>query len=110
MLLVLIVYVISALSWGSILFQLSKGIIATFKSNIERPPLLIPLTVASLAIFIESCYFGISAYFSLIGKQNIFMFMHESQNWLLITILIAVSGVLLLFNLNTNNKKRSEVK
>lgn len=105
MLLVLIVYVISALSWGSILLQLTKAIITTFKSQIERPPLLIPLAVASLAIFIESLYFGISAYFSLVGKENIFMFMHESQNWLLITVLIAVSGVLLLVNLNIQNKK-----
>lgn len=105
MLLVLIVYIISALSWGSILLQLSKAIIATVKAKQERPPLLIPLAVASLAIFIESVYFGISAYFSLVGEQNIFMFMYQSQNWFLITILIAVSGVLLLFNLNINNKK-----
>jgi hypothetical protein len=104
-LLVLIVYIISALSWGAILLQLSKAIIATIKNNSERPPLLIPLAVASLAIFIESAYFGTSAYFSLMGRNDIFMFMYQGQNWFLITILIAVSGVLLLFNLNINNKK-----
>lgn len=108
MLLVLIVYIISALSWGSILLQLSKAIVTTIKSKIERPPLLIPLAVASLAIFIESAYFGTSAYFSLMGENNIFMFMYQGQNWFLITILIAVSGVLLLFNLNINNKKGVE--
>jgi hypothetical protein len=70
----------------------------------ERPPLLVPLAVASLAIFIESVYFGISAYFNLTGATNIFMFMHEGQNWFLITLLIALSGVLLLFNLNINTK------
>ena len=105
MLLVLIVYLISALSWGAILFQLSKAIFATMKSNNERPPLLVPLAVASLAIFVESAYFGISAYFSLIGMQNMFMFMYQSQNWFLITLLIAISGVLLLFNLNINNEE-----
>lgn len=105
MLLVLIIYIISALSWGTILLQLSKAIVATIKTNLQRPPLLIPLTVASLAIFIESVYFGISAYFSLIGDNNVFKFMYEGQNLFLVTILIAVSGVSLLFNLNINNKK-----
>lgn len=96
---------ISALSWGAILFQLTKAIVATIKANLERPPLLIPLAVASLAIFVENTYFGLASFFSLIGNADYFMFMFQGQNWFLITILIAVSGVLLLFNLDVNNKK-----
>lgn len=100
MILVLIVYIISALSWGAILLQLSKAIIASIKSNQDRPPLLVPLAVASLAITIENTYFGIASIVVFIGNRDLFMAMFQSQNWFLIGILIAVSGVLLLFNLN----------
>lgn len=104
MLLVLLVYLVSAVSWGAILYQLSKVVIATHKRKIARPPLLVPLAIASLALFIESVYFGSSAYFKMVGNEAMFNASLEESNWFLIKLLIAISGVLLLFNLKIEEK------
>ena len=106
MLWVLLIYIISIVSWGSVFFQLLKVIIETSKSNTPRPSLLFPLTIASLALFLESVYFGISIVFALMGKSDAFAIMLESQNWFLVKILIAVSGVLLLFDLKVETKSK----
>ncbi|MER2008900.1 MAG: hypothetical protein ABS939_15730 [Psychrobacillus sp.] len=103
-LLVLLTYIISALSWGLILLQLTKATIATRRHRLSRPPLLIPLAVASLALFIESVYFGFSAWFAMIGKEVLFLATFDDENWFLIKLLVAISGVLLLFNLKIDNK------
>lgn len=102
MTLVLLLYIISVISWGTVLLQLTKIIIATSKSKKERPPLLIPLAIASLALFIESTYFGVSALFMLMGRQDLFLATFESSNWILVKLLIAISGVLLSFNLKVS--------
>jgi uncharacterized membrane protein len=100
---VLIVYLISAISWGTVFFQLLRLIFKTPKEN--RPSLLISLMVASLALFVESMYFGYSSFLALIGDQSGFMVMYQGENWFLVKILIAVSGVLLMFNLKSGKKK-----
>jgi hypothetical protein len=105
MIYVLLVYLVSAVSWGTILLQLGKAIYTTTKSKSGRPPLLVPLAVASLALFLESMYFGSSAIFKMIGNEAMFEATLEESNWFLIKLLIAISGVLLLFNLKIENKK-----
>lgn len=97
---VLLVYLISALSWGTILFQLSKVIVSANKAGLNTPPLLIPLVVASLALFIESMYFGFSAYIYFAGNKELFFMTIKEENWFLIKLLIAISGVLMLFHIN----------
>jgi uncharacterized membrane protein len=101
---VVLIYAISVVSWGSIFFQLVKLLISTSKGN--RPSLLFPLTIASLALFIESLFFGVSAFFSMMGNDNVFAFMREPQNWFLVKILIAISGVLLLFDIKAETKQK----
>jgi hypothetical protein len=96
------------LSWGSVFFQLLRVIIATSKTNTHRPSLLFPLTIASLALFIESVYFGITALMSITGNDMAFKIMLESQNWFLVKVLIALSGVLLLFDLKIETKNKKE--
>lgn len=105
MVFVLLVQLISAISWGMILLQLGKAIFTISKSGGSRPPLLIPLAVASLALFLESLYFGTSAVFRLTGNMVLFNATLEATNWFLVKLLIAVSGVLLLFNLKIDDKK-----
>jgi hypothetical protein len=87
------------------LYQLSKVVYATTKAKVSRPPLLVPLTVASLALFLESVYFGIVALAHFAGNDSLTAVMTGQENWFLIKLLIAVSGVLLLFNLKIDNKK-----
>jgi hypothetical protein len=91
-------------SWGSIFFQLLKLIVVTSKAKEKRPSLLFPLTIASLALFIESLYFGVSAIFSLFGNQDAFLTMYDSQKWFLVKLLIAISGVMLLFDIKSQTK------
>jgi hypothetical protein len=105
LILVLLVQIISALSWGMVLLQLGKALYNISKSGGTRPPLLIPLAVASLALFIESIYFGTSAIFKMTGNEFLFDATIEATNWFLVKLLIAVSGVLLLFNLKIDDKK-----
>jgi hypothetical protein len=102
--LILLIYLVSAVSWGAILFQLTKVIISTHKNRDNRPPLLVPLAIASLALFLESVYFGVSAFFYFAGNNDLFYASLGESNWFLVKILIAVSGVMLMFSLHIGKK------
>jgi hypothetical protein len=96
------VYIISAISWGMVMWQLGQTI---YHNKDNRPPLLVPLAIASLALFLESLYFGIFAIFHYMGLERFEDFMLHESNWFLIKVLIAVSGVLLLFNLKIEKRQ-----
>jgi hypothetical protein len=96
---VLIVYLISMVAWGLILLDLTTVIYNNRKNSLENPPLLIPLSVASLALFIESIYFGASAFFRFYGYDFLFDITVQQENWFLVKFLIALSGILLLIDL-----------
>jgi hypothetical protein len=42
----------------------------------------------------------------MMGNDNVFAFMREPQNWFLVKILIAISGVLLLFDIKAETKQK----
>jgi hypothetical protein len=46
----------------------------------------------------------VSAIFSLFGNQDAFLTMYDSQKWFLVKLLIAISGVMLLFDIKSQTK------
>jgi hypothetical protein len=104
----IIVYIISVITWGIVLVDMINAIYHSFKYQTEAPRLLIPLAIASLALVIESLYFLIANIFRYYVDPVTYANFIEQDNLFLIKIGIAVAGFLIALMLRSERKRKNK--
>ena len=103
--LLIIVYIVSVIAWGLVLFDMIRATYHSIRYKTETPRLLVPLAIAALALVIESSYFLIANIFRyFVGSVGYYSFLTE-DNLFAIKIFIAISGVLMILKLRSERKK-----
>ncbi len=103
--LILITYIVSAVAWGLVLTDMVRATYASIRYKSDTPRLLVPLAMASLALFIESTYFLIANIVRIFYSGNDYLAFLDEDKLFAIKIFIAISGVLMLLKLKSDRKK-----